>query len=221
MLARPGVPVERLVEHSREQSRSLLPVRRLLLDRRGVACWPRCPRVRAAAPITRAEYEACQARDEQGFRRAVEALTLKGLETGLANLDYRAIVADEWRRGNLDDIIDRQVDRGDRPSARRVRAGSSSGRHWRRASARRNSRPRRPSGCIVPTPSRKPSKVSPPASARRSASASSWPSSTPRGPRRNACRPSSAAATGRPSPASSAAMPARSTASIPPRPARR
>jgi hypothetical protein len=40
----------------------------------------------------------------------VEALTLKGLETGLANLDYRAIVADEWRRGNLDDIIDRQVD---------------------------------------------------------------------------------------------------------------
>jgi nitrogen regulatory protein PII-like uncharacterized protein len=68
-----------------------------------------CP-VRAAAPISRAEYEACQARDEQGFRRAVEALTLKGLETGLANLDYRAIVADEWRRGNLDDIIDRQVD---------------------------------------------------------------------------------------------------------------
>jgi nitrogen regulatory protein PII-like uncharacterized protein len=66
--------------------------------------------VRAAAPISRAEYEACQARDEQGFRRAVEALTLKGLETGLANLDYRAIVADEWRRGNLDDIIDRQVD---------------------------------------------------------------------------------------------------------------
>ncbi|MDP9137500.1 MAG: hypothetical protein M3N38_04910, partial [Pseudomonadota bacterium] len=54
--------------------------------------------VRAAAPISRAEYETCQARDEQGFRRAVEALTLKGLETGLANLDYRAIVADEWRR---------------------------------------------------------------------------------------------------------------------------
>jgi len=66
--------------------------------------------VRAAPPLSRAEYETCQARDEQGFRRAVEALTLRGLETGLANLDYRAIVADEWRRGNLDDIIDRQVD---------------------------------------------------------------------------------------------------------------
>jgi len=66
--------------------------------------------VRAAPPLSRAEYETCQARDEQGFRRAVEALTLRGLETGLANLDYRAIVADEWRRGNLDDLIDRQVD---------------------------------------------------------------------------------------------------------------
>ncbi|MBX9588309.1 MAG: hypothetical protein K2X43_03325 [Hyphomonadaceae bacterium] len=66
--------------------------------------------VRAAVPMTRAEYEACQARDEQGLRKAVEALTLKGLETGLANLDYRAIVADEWRRGNLDEVLDRQVD---------------------------------------------------------------------------------------------------------------
>ena len=40
----------------------------------------------------------------------MEALTLKGLETGLANLDYRALVADEWRRGGMDEIIDRQVD---------------------------------------------------------------------------------------------------------------
>lgn len=66
--------------------------------------------LRAAAPITRADLEACQARDEQGFRSAIEALTLKGLEAGLANLDYRAIVADEWRRGNFDDIVDNQVD---------------------------------------------------------------------------------------------------------------
>jgi hypothetical protein len=67
-------------------------------------------RVQAAAPITRADYEACQSRDEASFRRAIEVLTLKGLETGLANLDYRALVADEWRRANLDDIVDRQVD---------------------------------------------------------------------------------------------------------------
>ena len=61
--------------------------------------------------MTRADYEACQARDEQGFRVAIEALTRRGLEAGLASVDYKAVVADEWRRGNLDDIIDRQVDR--------------------------------------------------------------------------------------------------------------
>ena len=61
--------------------------------------------------MTRAEYEACQARDEHGFRAAIEALTRRGLETGLANVDYKALVADEWRRGNIDDVIDREVDR--------------------------------------------------------------------------------------------------------------
>jgi hypothetical protein len=64
----------------------------------------------AASALTRAEYEACQAGDEHGFRQAIEALTLKSLESGLANLDYRAIVADEWRRGGIDEVIDRQVD---------------------------------------------------------------------------------------------------------------
>jgi nitrogen regulatory protein PII-like uncharacterized protein len=68
------------------------------------------PSVRAAAPMTRADYEACQAQDEQGFRRAIEALTLKGLEAGLAKFDYRALVADEWRRERFDDVIDKQVD---------------------------------------------------------------------------------------------------------------
>ena len=68
------------------------------------------PSVRAAAPMTRADYEACQAQDEQGFRRAIEALTLKGLEAGLAKFDYRALVADEWRRERFDDAIDKQVD---------------------------------------------------------------------------------------------------------------
>jgi nitrogen regulatory protein PII-like uncharacterized protein len=64
----------------------------------------------AATTITRAEYEACQARDEHGFRFAIETLTRRGLETGMSNLDYKAIVGDEWRRGNIDDVIDRQVD---------------------------------------------------------------------------------------------------------------
>ncbi|HEY7551556.1 MAG TPA: hypothetical protein VH913_18820 [Hyphomicrobiaceae bacterium] len=68
------------------------------------------PAVRGAAPLTRADYEACQVQDEQGFRSAIEALTLKGLEAGLANLDYGPLVADAWRREKFDEIIDRQVD---------------------------------------------------------------------------------------------------------------
>ncbi len=61
--------------------------------------------------MTRADYEACQARDEQGFRVAIEALTRRSLEAGVAGFDYKAVVNEEWRRGNLDDVIDRQVDR--------------------------------------------------------------------------------------------------------------
>ena len=61
--------------------------------------------------MTRAEYEACQARDENGFRAAIETITRRGLQSGLANIDYKGLVADQWRRGNIDDIIDREVDR--------------------------------------------------------------------------------------------------------------
>jgi hypothetical protein len=69
------------------------------------------PAALASSEMTRADYEACQARDEQGFRVAIEALTRRSLEAGIAGLDYKAVVADEWRRGNLDDVIDRQVDK--------------------------------------------------------------------------------------------------------------
>src|SRR5262249_40923392 len=65
----------------------------------------------AASAMTRDEYEACQARDEAGFRAAIEQVTRRGLETGLANVDYKALIADEWRHGNVDDVIDREVDR--------------------------------------------------------------------------------------------------------------
>lgn len=64
----------------------------------------------SAQPMTRADYEACQARDEHGFRLAISNLTRKGLETGLGTLDYTALVADEWRKQNIDDVIDRLVD---------------------------------------------------------------------------------------------------------------
>jgi hypothetical protein len=68
------------------------------------------PSVNAASPITRADYDACQARDEQGFRFAIQSLTQRGLETGLGTVDYKAIVGDAWRRENFGDVIDRQVD---------------------------------------------------------------------------------------------------------------
>ena len=66
---------------------------------------------RAASAMTRAEYEACQARDENAFKAAIETLTRRGLESGLAKVDYRVLVADQWRRANLDNVIDREVDR--------------------------------------------------------------------------------------------------------------
>ncbi len=66
--------------------------------------------VAQTGPLSRVEYESCQARDEAGFKTAIEALTLKGLTTGLANVDYNAVVHDEWRKTNMNDVIDRQVD---------------------------------------------------------------------------------------------------------------
>jgi len=68
------------------------------------------PTAQAASAMTRADYEACQARDENGFRVAIEAITRRGLEAGIAGLDYKGLVADEWRRANIDDAIDKQVD---------------------------------------------------------------------------------------------------------------
>ncbi len=64
----------------------------------------------ASGIMSRVEYEACQARDEAGFRQAMEALTHKGLRVGLQGVDYRAVVNEEWRRLDLDQIIDKQVD---------------------------------------------------------------------------------------------------------------
>lgn len=64
----------------------------------------------SAVSTTRAEYEACQARDEQEFRAAIEAITTNSLRAGIGNFDYPAAVADEWRKGGLDEIVDRRVD---------------------------------------------------------------------------------------------------------------
>lgn len=60
--------------------------------------------------MTRADYEACQTQDEPAFRKAIEAITIKALNSGLQGFDYRAAVAEHWRKGGLDTIIDGRVD---------------------------------------------------------------------------------------------------------------
>lgn len=67
--------------------------------------------VAAETAITRADYEACQARDETAFKSAIETLTAKSLARGLATVDYKAVVANEWRRERLDEVIDKSVDK--------------------------------------------------------------------------------------------------------------
>jgi hypothetical protein len=64
----------------------------------------------AASPMTRADYEACQAADEASFRSSIEALSLKALEAGVKNFDYRAAVDNEWRRLGMDDLLAKRVD---------------------------------------------------------------------------------------------------------------
>ncbi len=63
-----------------------------------------------AAPLTRTDYEACQARDETNFRNAIDAITANALRHELKTVDYDGVVAIEWRQLKLDALIDRRVD---------------------------------------------------------------------------------------------------------------
>lgn len=63
-----------------------------------------------AAPMSRSDYEACQTHDEESFRTALADITTRALKAGIADVNYRSIVAEEWRKGGLSDIIDKRVD---------------------------------------------------------------------------------------------------------------
>ncbi len=63
-----------------------------------------------AQAASRADYEACQARDETSFRAAIEALTIKALQKGLADMDYKPVVAEAWTRGDVDLVMARRID---------------------------------------------------------------------------------------------------------------
>jgi hypothetical protein len=60
--------------------------------------------------LSRGEYEACQNGDETGFRLAVEALTAKAMQKGLATIDYKSVVAGQWRKANIDELLDKRID---------------------------------------------------------------------------------------------------------------
>jgi hypothetical protein len=68
------------------------------------------PALVSARALTRAEYDACQGTSEQSFRAAVEQITLAAMNRGLAEIDYKTLVADEWRKGGLDELVDKRVD---------------------------------------------------------------------------------------------------------------
>jgi hypothetical protein len=63
-----------------------------------------------AAEISRAEYEACQARDDAGLKAAVIAIATDTITNGTKTIDYKALVDQQWRERNLDQIIDNRVD---------------------------------------------------------------------------------------------------------------
>jgi hypothetical protein len=60
--------------------------------------------------MSRGEYEACQNGDETGFRMAVEALTAKAMQKGLATIDYKSVVATQWRKASIDELLDKRID---------------------------------------------------------------------------------------------------------------
>jgi hypothetical protein len=63
-----------------------------------------------AAELSRADYEDCQARDEDGLRAAIATVSTEALKAGVTKLDYRGLVGDQWRRKGIDEIIDKGVD---------------------------------------------------------------------------------------------------------------
>lgn len=64
----------------------------------------------SAAPISRADYEACQARDDAGLQAAVVTIATEALVNGTKTIDYKTLVDQQWRERNLDQIIDARVD---------------------------------------------------------------------------------------------------------------
>ncbi|HML28375.1 MAG TPA: hypothetical protein PKE16_05970, partial [Hyphomicrobium sp.] len=68
------------------------------------------PAAATAEPLSRADYEACQAKDDNALRAAVVRLVTDAITNGTKSIDYKVLVAEQWRQRNLDQIIDNRVD---------------------------------------------------------------------------------------------------------------
>ena len=64
----------------------------------------------AVEQLSRADYEDCQARDEDGFRTVITAISADALKAGTGKVDFAAVVSDQWRKSGLDELIDKRVD---------------------------------------------------------------------------------------------------------------
>lgn len=68
------------------------------------------PRPAIAEEMSRADYEACQARDDAGLKAAVVNIVMAAITNGTKTIDYKALVDEQWRERNLDQVIDSRVD---------------------------------------------------------------------------------------------------------------
>ena len=64
----------------------------------------------AAVELSRADYEDCQARDEVTLKAAIATISADALTAGVKSVDYRALVAEQWRRHGVDALLDKRVD---------------------------------------------------------------------------------------------------------------
>lgn len=75
-----------------------------------VATLPALEPVQAATPVPLPDIEACKAQDETSFTAAIKSVTINALRTNLGTIDYDALVAEQWRKNNISQLIDDRVD---------------------------------------------------------------------------------------------------------------
>lgn len=60
--------------------------------------------------LTKAEFDACQSREDSAFRSAIETITHEALKKSLTTFDIKAGVSDAWRANGIDETLDKRVD---------------------------------------------------------------------------------------------------------------